>query len=73
MIAGAASITARGLMERVGGVTISWSEWFLAYAPCDVLVIVACWWLTLKLFPAGHDNLTGAVLISTVKRRHTGQ
>lgn len=54
MIAGAASITARGLMEKAGGVNVSWSEWFLAYAPCDLGVIAACWWLALKLFPAGR-------------------
>ena len=59
MIAGAASITARGLMEQTGGVSISWSEWFAAYAPCDMLVIVACWWLTLKLFPAEQAGLAG--------------
>ena len=59
MIAGAASITARGLMERTGGVSVSWSEWFMAYAPCDVLVIVACRYFTMKLFPPEQAEFTG--------------
>ncbi len=59
MVAGAASITARGLMEKTGGVSVAWSEWFVAYAPCDLLVIVSCWWLTLKLFPAAPGKLEG--------------
>lgn len=50
MVAGAASITARGLMEKAGGVDVSWSEWLTAYAPVDVLVILACWFFTLELF-----------------------
>ena len=59
MISGASAITARGLMEKTGGVTVSWSEWFVAYAPCDVLVVIACWWLTLKLFPPEQAVLVG--------------
>jgi sodium-dependent dicarboxylate transporter 2/3/5 len=59
MVSGAASITARGLMESAGGVSVSWSEWFLAYAPCDIVVVVASWWLALKLFPAEQETLSG--------------
>ena len=59
MVAGAASITARGLMEKAGGVDVSWSEWFSAYAPCDMLVIIACCFFTLKLFPPTSGKLEG--------------
>ena len=59
MVSGAASITAHGLMERTGGVSVSWSQWFAAYAPCDVLVVIAAWWLALKLFPAETTSLEG--------------
>lgn len=62
MVAGAASITARGLMERTGGVSVPWSEWFLAYLPCDVMVVLSCWWLALKLFPAGQAELQGGTV-----------
>src|SRR5262245_52238250 len=34
IIAGAASITARGFIEKVGGVQVLWSHWFIAYLPC---------------------------------------
>jgi anion transporter len=51
IIAGAASITARGLIERVGGVDVLWSQWFLAYLPCDIITILIAWRLTLWLYP----------------------
>jgi sodium-dependent dicarboxylate transporter 2/3/5 len=51
IIAGASSITARGLIERTGGVEVQWSQWFVAFLPCDVITVVAAWLLTLWLFP----------------------
>jgi anion transporter len=51
IIAGAASITARGAIERFGGVEVLWSQWFLAYLPCDILTILIAWRLTLWLYP----------------------
>lgn len=59
MVAGAGSITARGLMERTGSVSVPWSEWFLAYLPCDIGVIFACWWLALRLFPSEAGQMQG--------------
>ena len=51
IIAGAASITARGAIERVGGVEVLWSQWFFAYLPCDIITILFAWRLTLWLYP----------------------
>ena len=51
IIAGASSITARGLIERIGGVDVQWSQWFIAFLPCHILTVLAAWWLTLWLFP----------------------
>jgi anion transporter len=51
IIAGASSITARGLIERTGGVDVQWSQWFVAFLPCDVITVAAAWGLTLWLFP----------------------
>src|SRR5258705_258274 len=51
IIAGAASITARGAIERVGGVEVLWSQWFFAYLPCDIITILVAWRLTLWLYP----------------------
>ena len=58
IIAGAASITARGAIERVGGVEVLWSQWFLAYLPCDIITILAAWRLTLWLYPPEKPSLT---------------
>ena len=59
IIAGASSITARGLIERVGGVDVQWSQWFVAFLPCHVLTVIAAWWLTLWLFPPEKTGLAG--------------
>jgi anion transporter len=61
IIAGAASITARGLIEKVGGVEVLWSRWFLAYLPCDLITIFAAWRLTLWLYPPEKAALPGGV------------
>ena len=59
IIAGAASITARGLIERVGQVPVLWSKWFLAYLPCDLITIFVAWRLTLWLYPPEKADLPG--------------
>jgi len=51
IIAGAASITARGAIERVGGVEVLWSQWFLAYLPVDIITVLFAWRLTLWMYP----------------------
>ena len=59
MVAGATSITGRGLIEKFGGVTISWSQWFLAFLPLSLATILVCWRLTLWLFPPEDVKLEG--------------
>jgi anion transporter len=59
IIAGAASITARGLIERGGGVQVLWSRWFFAYLPCSVVTILIAWRLMLWFFPPEKAALTG--------------
>jgi sodium-dependent dicarboxylate transporter 2/3/5 len=59
VIAGAASITARGLIEKVGQVEVLWSHWALAYLPCDLITIFAAWRLTLWLYPPERQTLPG--------------
>src|SRR5271165_5815987 len=51
IIAGAGSITARGLIEKVGGFEVLWSYWFIAFLPCSIITVLAAWWLTLWLYP----------------------
>jgi anion transporter len=59
IIAGAASITARGGIEKFGHVEVLWSRWFLGYLPCSLITIFAAWRLTLWLFPPERNTLPG--------------
>src|SRR5437660_1442978 len=59
IIAGAASITARGGIEKFGEIPVEWSQWFIAYLPCHVLTILVAWRLTLWLYPPEKPALTG--------------
>ena len=59
IIAGAGAITARGAIERFGGVDVQWSLWFLAYLPCHIITILAAWRLTLWLYPPEKPVLDG--------------
>jgi len=58
IIAGAASITARGGIVKFGGVEVLWSKWFFAYLPCDIITILAAWRLTLWLYPPEKEGLS---------------
>src|SRR5437763_8744156 len=40
IIAGAGSITARGLIEKVGGVDVLWSYWFIAFLPASIVTVL---------------------------------
>jgi anion transporter len=59
IIAGAGSITARGLIEKVGGVEVLWSYWFIAFLPCSIVTLFAAWGLTLWLYPPEKVALAG--------------
>src|SRR5437867_3739855 len=59
VIAGAASITARGAIERFGEVNVLWSQWALAYLPCDIIVMIVAWRLALWLYPPETASLPG--------------
>src|SRR3954452_21280568 len=59
IIAGAGSITARGLIEKAGGVEVLWSYWFIAFLPCSIITVLAAWRLTLWLYPPEKLSLDG--------------
>jgi Sodium:sulfate symporter transmembrane region/Putative MetA-pathway of phenol degradation len=59
IIAGAGAITARGLIEKVSGVEVLWSYWFIAFLPCSIITVLAAWWLTLWLYPPETVALEG--------------
>ena len=59
LIAGASSITARGAIEKFGQVDVLWSQWALAYLPCDIIVVFIGWRLTLWMYPPEAEALPG--------------
>src|ERR1700693_2747740 len=72
IIAGATSVTARGLIEKFGGVEVLWSRWLLAYLPCDLLTIFAAWRLTLWFFPPEKAALPGGSAFLREELRQLG-
>jgi di/tricarboxylate transporter len=73
IIAGATSITARGLIEKFGGVEVLWSRWLLAYLPCDLITIFAAWRLTLWFFPPEKLALPGGPAFLREELRKLGR
>jgi len=67
IIAGAASITARGLIEKVGGVEVLWSLWALAFLPCSIITVLVAWRLTIWLYPPELVSLEGATTTSEMR------
>ncbi len=59
IIAGAASIIARGAIEKYGHVTVLYSKWLLAYVPSDIVMILVAWRLMLWFYPPEKDSLPG--------------
>lgn len=59
IIAGAATITARGAIEQFGHVEVLYSRWLLAYLPSDILIILVAWRLILRFFPPESAALPG--------------
>jgi anion transporter len=57
ILAGAGSITAAGLIDKVGGVRILWGEWLFAFLPAGLITVVAAWWLTLRMYPPERSAL----------------
>lgn len=72
IIAGAASITARGLIEKFGQVDVLWSQWLVAYLPCDVITIFVAWRLILWLYPPERSELPGGATYAEEELRKLG-
>jgi di/tricarboxylate transporter len=72
LIAGASSITARGAIEKFGQVDVLWSQWFLAYLPCDIIVMIVAWRLTLWLYPPETATLPGGAAFLRDELRKMG-
>jgi len=59
IIAGAASMIARGAIERFGHVQVLYSKWLIAYLPSDVVMILVAWRLMLWFYPPEVKSLPG--------------
>jgi anion transporter len=61
IIAGAAAITARGVIESAGHVQVLWSQWLVAFLPSDIVTILVAWRITLWLYPPESASLPGGI------------
>lgn len=59
VIAGATSILARGLILKLTGIEVYWSEWLLAFLPCIVVTVLVMWRLVCWLYPPEEQALKG--------------
>jgi solute carrier family 13 (sodium-dependent dicarboxylate transporter), member 2/3/5 len=60
VIAGAASILGRGLIQKMTGIEVYWSQWLLAFLPCVVATVLVMWRLALWLYPPEKEALRGS-------------
>lgn len=60
LISGAGTILARGLIEKLAGVRVYWSEWLLAFLPVSALTVLAFWRLTMWLYPPEQSTVPAA-------------
>jgi solute carrier family 13 (sodium-dependent dicarboxylate transporter), member 2/3/5 len=60
VIAGAASILGRGLIQKMTGIEVYWSQWLLAFLPCVVATVLVIWRLVLWLYPPEKEALQGS-------------
>lgn len=59
ILAGAASVLTRGIVEKLTGQKIYWSQYFIAYLPASLITIFACWLTVLWLYPPEKKQLPG--------------
>jgi solute carrier family 13 (sodium-dependent dicarboxylate transporter), member 2/3/5 len=59
VIAGATSILGRGLIEKITGIQVYWSQWLLAFFPCAVVTIFFTWRLVVWMYPPEKEALEG--------------
>jgi anion transporter len=72
IIAGAAAITGRGIIENIGHAEVLWSRWLAAYLPSDILTILVAWRLTLWLYPPESASLPGGIHFLQAELRKAG-
>lgn len=61
VIAGASSILGRGLIQKMTGIEVYWSQWLMAFLPCVLATVVVIWRLVLWLYPPEKEAVQGSV------------
>jgi sodium-dependent dicarboxylate transporter 2/3/5 len=61
VVAGASSILGRGIIQRVTGIDVSWSQWVLAFLPVALVTIYCTWRIVLWFYPPEDASLDGGV------------
>jgi anion transporter len=59
ILAGGASILTAGIVRKVSGITIYWTQFLIAYLPAVLITIFACWGIVLWLYPPEKRELPG--------------
>ena len=72
IIAGAAAITAQGLIAQVGHVEVLWSRWLWAFLPITGLTILVAWRLTLWFYPPEKEALANKAEVLQEELRKMG-
>src|SRR5262249_55077486 len=67
------SILARNLITEFGHVPVYWSQWFIAYAPLNLLNIVITWWIVQRMFPPETAELPGGIASIREERWRLGR
>jgi anion transporter len=66
------SILARNLITEFGHVPLSWSQWFIAYAPLNLFNIVITWWVLQRMFPPETNELPGGIAVIHEEKARLG-
>jgi len=67
------SILARNLITDFGHVGVSWSQWFIAYAPLDIFHIVISWLFLQRMFLPEVSELPGGTEFIREETARLGQ
>jgi anion transporter len=63
VVAGAASILGRGLIEKNAHIQVYWSQWLLAFFPCVLVTVFVMWRVAVWLYPAERESLQGGTKV----------
>jgi len=72
VMAGAASLLGRGLIQRAAGIEIYWSLWLLAFFPVAVVVILFMWRLVVWLYPPEKETIEGGAVFLDCELKKMG-